>query len=577
MAFYEQHIHPKPTTFLSKYIFSFDHKVIARQFIWYGIIGLGLGGMMAMLIRWTLSNPGVPFPVLGNLLFPMSGGVVPPDSYAMLFTMHGTIMIFYAITPLLIGAFGNFCIPLMIGARDMAFPAMNMLSFWLAVLSAVILVASLFVPLGAAAGGWTAYPTLSTLIGSPGVGQTLWAIAIFVLGVSSTMGAINYITTVITLRAPGMGYFDMPLTVWGLWLTAILNAIFLPVLGAGGLLLVFDRVFGTQFFLAGAAATNGTGDPVLFQHVFWIFGHPEVYILILPAWGMVSDILSFFSRKPAFGAKATALAMTSITILSTLVYGHHMYTTQMSPLLTQTFMTLTMTISIPSAIFFANWLGTLWRGSIRFTSPMVFSMGVVFVFGLGGLTGLYLGTVTTDLYLHDTYFVVGHFHYTMAASVLLGSFAAIYFWFPKMFGKMMCEKLAAAHFWITFLGLNGVFMGMMMVGYGGMHRRLYDPFIYEYLQKLIPLNALVTTSALLMGIGQIPFLINFVHTLFFKKEMASDNPWEVGTLEWTIPSPAPHYNFKDIPVVKCGPHELGNPNLTTGRDFQYQTEELVKG
>ncbi|MBT7608605.1 MAG: cytochrome-c oxidase [Bacteriovoracaceae bacterium] len=577
MAFYEQHIHPKPTTFLSKYIFSFDHKMIARQFIWYGILGLGLGGMMAMLIRWTLSNPGVPFPVLGNLFFPMSGGVVPPDSYAMLFTMHGTIMIFYAITPLLIGAFGNFCIPLMIGARDMAFPAMNMLSFWLAVLSAIILVASLFVPLGAAASGWTAYPTLSTLIGSPGVGQTLWAIAIFVLGISSTMGAINYITTVITLRAPGMGYFDMPLTVWGLWLTAILNAIFLPVLGAGGLLLVFDRVFGTQFFLAGAAATNGTGDPVLFQHVFWIFGHPEVYILILPAWGMVSDILSFFSRKPAFGAKATALAMTSITILSTLVYGHHMYTTQMSPLLTQTFMTLTMTISIPSAIFFANWLGTLWRGSIRFTSPMVFSMGVVFVFGLGGLTGLYLGTVTTDLYLHDTYFVVGHFHYTMAASVLLGSFAAIYFWFPKMFGKMLCEKLALTHFWITFLGLNGVFMGMMMVGYGGMHRRIYNPFIYEYLEKLIPLNALITTAALLMGIGQIPFLINLVSTLFFKKEMAPDNPWEVGTLEWTIPTPAPHYNFKNIPVVKCGPHEFGNPNLTTGRDFQYQTEELVKG
>ena len=576
MAFYEQHIHPKPTTFLSKYIFSFDHKVIGKQFVWYGIIGLGLGGMMALLIRWTLSNPGVPFPVIGKFIFCETGGIIPPDSYAMLFTMHGTIMIFYAITPILIGAFGNFCIPLMIGARDMAFPAMNMLSFWLAVLSAVILVASLFTPLGAAASGWTAYPTLSTLIGSPGVGQTMWAVAIFVLGISSTMGAINYITTVITLRAPGMGYFDMPLTVWGLWLTAILNAIFLPVLGAGGLLLVFDRVFGTQFFLAGAAATSGSGDPVLFQHVFWIFGHPEVYILILPAWGIVSDILSFFSRKPAFGAKATALAMTSITILSTLVYGHHMFTTQMSPLLTQTFMTLTMTISIPSAIFFANWLGTIWKGSIRFTSPMVFSMGVVFVFGLGGLTGLYLGTVSTDLYLHDTYFVVGHFHYTMAASVLLGSFAAIYFWFPKMFGKMMCEKLAMAHFWITFLGLNGVFMGMMMVGYGGMHRRLYNPFIYEYLEKLIPLNAFITTSALLMGVGQIPFLINFVHTLFFKKEEAPDNPWEVGTLEWTIPSPAPHYNFKDIPVVKCGPHELGNPNLTSGRDFQYQTEELVK-
>lgn len=389
------------------------------------------------------------------------------------------------------------------------------------------------------------------------------------------MGAVNYITTIIVLRAPGMGYFDMPLSIWGLGLTAILNAIFLPVLGAGLLLLIFDRVFGTTFFLAGAAATSGTGDPILFQHVFWIFGHPEVYILILPAWGIVSDLLSFFARKPAFGAKATALAMTSITILSTVVYGHHMYTTQMSPLLTQSFMTLTMTISIPSAIFFANWLGTIWKGSIKFPTPMIFSLGVVFVFGLGGLTGLYLATVTTDLYLHDTYFVVGHFHYTMAASVLLGGYAAVYFWMPKMFGKMLNETLGHIHFWLTFLGLNGVFMGMMIVGYAGMHRRIYNPFVYEFLERLIPMNTFVTYSALLMGVAQFFFVINFVYTIFFKKEKASDNPWEVGTLEWTIPSPAPVYNFKEIPVVKCGPHEFGNPNLTGDRDFQYQTEELV--
>jgi cytochrome c oxidase subunit 1 len=574
MAFYEQHIHPKPTTFLSKYIFSFDHKVIGKQFLWYGILFLFVGGLMALMIRWTLAFPGQPFPVIGSYLFPETGGAVPPDTYAMLFTMHGTIMIFYAITPILIGAFGNFCIPLMLGARDMAFPLLNMLSFHLAVISGLLLMGSLFTPLGAAAGGWTSYPTLSTLIGSPGVGQTLWSLAIFVLGVSSTMGAVNYITTIITLRAPGMGYFDMPLTVWGLGLTAVLNAIFLPVLGAGVLLLIFDRVFGTTFFLAGAAATTGTGDPVLFQHVFWIFGHPEVYILILPAWGIVSDLLSFFSRKPAFGAKATALAMTSITILSTLVYGHHMFTTQMSPLLTQTFMTLTMTISIPSAIFFTNWLGTLWKGSIRFHSPMLFSLGVVFVFGLGGLTGLYLGTVTTDLYLHDTYFVVGHFHYTMAASVLLGGFAATYFWMPKMFGTLMNEFWAKIHFWITMLGLNGVFFGMMLVGYGGMHRRIYNPFIYEFTQKLIPINTFTTWSAIVMGFAQIIFVVNFVHAVFFKKQKAGDNPWEVGTLEWTIPSPAPHYNFKEIPVVKCGPHELGNPNVS-GKDFQYQTEELA--
>jgi cytochrome c oxidase subunit 1 len=576
MAFFEQHIHPAPKTFISKYIFSFDHKVIAKQFLWYGIFFLGIGGMMALLIRWTLAFPGEAFPVLGPLLFPDSAGVVPPDTYAMLFTMHGTIMIFYAITPILIGAFGNFCIPLMIGARDMVFPTLNMLSFWLAVVSAVLLLAGLFTPLGAAAGGWTSYPTLSTLIGSPGAGQTLWAMALFIVGISSIMGAINYITTVIVLRAPGMGYFDMPLTVWGLWLTAILNAIFLPVLGAGLLLLIFDRVFGTTFFLAGAAATSGTGDPILFQHVFWIFGHPEVYILILPAWGIVSDLLSFFARKPAFGAKSTALSMTAITILSTVVYGHHMYTTSMSPLLTQTFMALTMTISIPSAIFFANWLGTIWKGSIRFTSPMLFALGVVFVFGLGGLTGLYLATVTVDFYLHDTYFVVGHFHYTMAASVLLGGFAGTYFWMPKMFGKMMNEFWGKVHFWLTMIGLNGLFTGMMVVGYAGMHRRLYNPFVYDFLQRLIPINMFVTYCALFMGAAQIIFVINFVHTVFFKKEDAKQNPWEVGTLEWTIPSPAPSHNFDHIPQVNCGPHEFGNPNLTSGRDFQYQTEELVK-
>lgn len=574
MAFFEQHIHDAPKTFLSKYVFSFDHKVIAKQFLWYGIAFLGIGGMMALMIRWTLAFPGEPFPVIGQFLFPHTNGVVPPDTYAMLFTLHGTIMIFYAITPLLIGAFGNFCIPLMIGARDMVFPTLNMLSFWLAFVSAVLLLASLFTPLGGAAGGWVSYPTLSTLIGSPGVGQTLWCLALFVLGVSSTMGAVNYIATIITLRAPGMGYFDMPLTVWGLWLTAILNAIFLPVLGAGLLLLTFDRVFGTTFFLAGASATSGSGDPILFQHVFWIFGHPEVYILILPAWGVVSDLLSFFARKPAFGAKSTALAMTSITLLSTVVYGHHMYTTQMSPLLTQSFMMLTMTISIPSAVFFANWLGTIWKGSIRFTTPMLFSLGVVFVFGLGGLTGLYLATVSTDLYLHDTYFVVGHFHYTMAASVLLGGFAGTYYWFPKMFGRMMNETLGKFHFWITMLGLNGVFMGMMIVGYAGMHRRIYNPFVYEYLQKLIPINMFITVSALTMGVGQLFFVYNCIYTMV-KGPKATQNPWDVGTLEWTIPSPAPHYNFETIPVVKCGPHEIGNPNLK-GRDFQYQTEELVE-
>ncbi len=575
MAFFEQHIHEEPKTFLSKYVFSFDHKVIAKQFLWYGIFFLLIGGLMALMIRWTLANPTDPFPIIGWLLFPETNGVITPDTYAMLFTMHGTIMIFFAITPILIGSFGNYCIPLMIGARDMVFPTLNMLSFWFSMAAGILMLYSLVVPMGAASGGWTSYPTLSTLVGSPGSGQTLWLVSLFLFGISSTMGAVNYITTVITLRAPGMGYFDMPLTVWGIWLTSILNAIFVPVLGSGLLLLVFDRVFGTTFFLAGAAATTGTGDPILFQHVFWIFGHPEVYILILPAWGIVSDLLSFFSRKPAFGAKSTVLSMTTISVLSIVVYGHHMFTTQMSPLLTQSFMTLTMTISIPSAIFFTNWLGTIWKGSIRLTSPMLCSLGVVFVFGLGGLTGLYLATVTTDMYLHDTYFVVGHFHYTMAASVLLGGFAGIYYWFPKMFGRMMNECLAKIHFWCSFIGVNGVFFGMLLVGYGGMHRRIFNPFVYDFLEKLMPLNSFITVSAIFLGLSQSFFVYNFIASLI-KGKKAPDNPWNVGTLEWTIPSPAPVYNFKEIPVVKCGPHELGNPSLPEGKDFQYQTEELVK-
>ena len=574
MAFFEQHAHPVPKTFLGKYIFSFDHKVIAKQFLWSGLFFLGVGGIMALLIRWTLAYPGQSFPILGSILFPHTNGIVPPDTYAMLFTQHGTIMIFYAITPLLIGAFGNLCIPLMIGCRDMAFPLLNMLSYWFFFISGALLLSALFTPLGAAAGGWTSYPTLALKFGSPGVGQTLWYMAIFTIGVSSILGAVNYITTIITLRAPGMGYFDMPLTIWGIWMTAILNAIFVPVLGAGCLLVIFDRVFGTSFFLAGAAATSGSGDPILYQHVFWIFGHPEVYILILPAWGIVSDLLSFFSRKPAFAAKATALSMVSISVLSILVYGHHMFTTQMSPLLTQSFMTLTMTISIPSAIFFGNWLGTIWKGSIRLDTPMLYSLGVVFVFGLGGLTGLYLGTTTVDFYLHDTYFVVGHFHYTMAASVLLGGFAGIYYWMPKMFGTMMSEFWGKIHFWLTMLGINGVFMGMLFIGYGGMHRRIYNPFYYEELRRLIPMNEFVTISALLLGGSQFIFLFNFLWSVWNGKKAVA-NPWKVGTLEWTIPSPAPSYNFKEIPVVKCGPHELGNPNLKDGKDFQYQTEKLV--
>ena len=436
------HIHAEPTSFWRKHVFSIDHKVIAKQFMWFGLLWLFIGGLMAMMIRWQLANPGQPVPVIGGMLFPRTGGVIDPASYNMLFTMHGTIMIFLGLTPVLIGAFGNWCIPLMIGARDMIFPLLNCLSFWAAFLGGAVGLYSMFVPLGATEAGWTGYPTLSTTVGTQGTGETWWAVAVFLIGLSSIMGGINYITTIIRLRAPGMKWSDMPLTVWGLFFTAVLNVLFLPVIGSAMLLLIMDRVFGTSFYVPASIMSGGNGgDPILYQHLFWIFGHPEVYILILPAWGIVADMLSFFARKPAFGYRVTVGAMAAVTVLSAIVYGHHMFTTGMSAMLGESFMLLTMIISVPGEILFFNWLHTIWKGSIRLTSAMLFSLGVIFVFGLGGLTGLYLATISTDIFLHDTYFVVGHFHLTMAASALFGAFSATYFFFPKMFSRMMSERL----------------------------------------------------------------------------------------------------------------------------------------
>ncbi len=561
----------EPGNFLSRYIFSQDHKVIGAQFLFYGLFFLAVGGLLALLIRWQIAMPGQPIPVVGKFLFPSLNGAIPPEGYTMIITMHGTIMIFFAITPMLIGAYGNFCIPLMIGAGDMAFPFLNMLSFWVMFLSGGILFGSFFVPGGAAAAGWTAYPPLSTNVGTPGLGQTLWCVSLFLAGASTLMGAINYTTTIIMMRAPGMGFFRMPLTIWGMFLASVLNALFVPVIAAAILMLFLDRVADTGFFIAGATATAGSGDPLLFQHLFWIFGHPEVYILILPAWGIVSDLLAIFSRKPAFGYRATALSMSTIVVLSTIVYGHHMFTVGLSPGLGQAFMTLTMLISIPSAILFLNWLGTLWRGAIRLEPPMLFALGVVFVFGMGGLTGLYLGAITTDIYLHDTAFVVGHFHYTMAASVLFGSFAAIYFWFPKMFGRRLDQNLAAFHFWFTFVPLNLVFFPMLVLGHAGMPRRLYDPATYEYLRQFKPYTQLITFAALVMGLAQIVFVYNLIRSAL-KGPQAERNPWEATTLEWSAASPPPHGNFPTAPSVFRGPHEHSRPDMAD-RDWLGQWED----
>jgi cytochrome c oxidase subunit 1 len=553
-------------------VFSTDHKVIAKQFLALGLAFLAVGGFMAMLIRWQLANPGQPVPVVGGLLFGPSGGVISPVAYTSLFTMHGTIMIFFAVTPILIGAIGNFCIPLLIGARDMAFPRLNMLSVWTMVAATTTLTVSFFAPLGAPEAGWTAYATLSTAIGTPGLGQTLWVVAIYLNGASSIMGAVNYITTIIRERAPGMGWFRMPLTVWGFLFTSILNALFVPVVAAGMVLLFFDRVFGTQFFIAGATVKGG-GDPILYQHLFWLFGHPEVYILILPAWGVVSDLLSFFARKPAYGYRMTVYSMIAIVVLSSLVYGHHMFTTGMSPMLGESFMVLTMIISVPTTLLFVNWLGTIWRGAIRMTTPMLYCLGLVFTFAIGGLTGLYLADIVADVYLHDTYFVVGHFHLIMAAALLLAVFAAITFWFPKMFGRMMSEPLGKLHFWLTIVTLNLVFCGQLALGYAGMQRRLYDPSVYEFLRPLFPWNRLISHAAFVLGAAQLVFVVNFFWSLR-RGRPAPVNPWQVGTLEWTIPSPPPPHNFERVPVVLRGPHELGNPAVRArlGKDWLAQDE-----
>jgi cytochrome c oxidase subunit 1 len=482
-------------------------------------------------------------------------------------------MIFFAITPILIGAFGNYTIPLMIGARDMAFPKLNMLSFWFFLVSQVLVLVSFGVQLGTAGAGWTTYAPLSTNVGTPGHGQTLVVLAIFVTGVATIMGSVNYVTTVIRFRAPGMTYMRMPLTVWGLWLTAILNVLFVPVLGSAALLLLMDRMFGTEFFVAGVA--GGKGDPILFQHLFWIFGYPEVYILILPAWGIVSDFVCFFGRKPAYWYKGSVYAMSAVCVLSAVVYGHHMFLTGMNPLLGQGFMLLTLIISVPAEVLFLNWLHTIWKGSIRPTVPMLFSLGMIFVFGLGGLTGVFLGTISTDLYLHDTMFVVGHFHFTMAAASFLASFAGIYFWFPKMFGRQMNQTLGKWHFWGSVVFITLVFGGQMVAGYSGQQRRLYDPYQYTFLKHLQPLNVYTSFAGFALGLFQLIFLYNFVASIFRGKK-AEKNPWQVSTLEWELPSPPAYHNFDVVPTIIRGPHEYANPEgvKALGRDWLTQTEEV---
>ncbi len=549
--------------FIRTYIFSTDHKMIGRQFLFSSVLMLVVGGLLAMMMRWELAWPETPVPFTSWISEPymyaepehgLYGAYMDPAFYNSLFTMHATIMIFFVVMPFMVGGFGNFLIPLMIGAADMAFPVLNMLSFWTAVPAIVLILYSFFVEGGAAGGGWTMYASLSAdaTYGAGGQGVNLWIISLLILGFSSLMGSINYITTVINMRAPGMTWFRMPLVIWSLFVTAILLLLALPVLTAALGMLLFDRTMGTSFFLPA-----GGGEPLLWQHLFWFFGHPEVYILVLPAMGVTSDILSAFSRKPIFGYHAMAFSMIALAFLSWIVWGHHMFLSGMNPVLGTAFMLTTMVIAIPSAIKTFNWLGTLWGGTIRFTSPMLFALGFVSNFVIGGLSGIYMAVTPVDIFIHDTYFIVAHFHYVVAG-IIFGMFAALYYWFPKLFGRMMNEPLGKLHFALTYIFFNGAFFPMHFLGVAGHMRRIYNPLQYEFLVDLQWWNVFITMSAFCLGAAQLIFLFNFVWSLFAGKK-AERNPWQANTLEWTAPSPPPHGNFETVPTVYRGPYEYSSP------------------
>jgi cytochrome c oxidase subunit 1 len=558
--------------FIRTYVFSTDHKMIGRQYLFYGLFMMVLGGLLAMLVRWQLAWPESAVPGFGWVPEPfMFEGIIPPETYNAMFTMHATIMIFFVVMPILVGAYGNFLIPLMIGARDMAFPVLNMLSFWVALPAAIIMLAGFFVPGGHAAGGWTSYAPLSADPVFTGVewGQNLWIISLIILGFSSMMGSINYITTIINMRAPGMTFFRLPLTVWSLFIVAILVLLAIPVLTSALAMLLFDRLFGTTFFLPA-----GGGEPLLWQHLFWFFGHPEVYILILPAMGVASDVLSTFSRKPIFGYRSMVYAMVGIGFLSWIVWGHHMFQSGMNPALGVSFTVTTMIIAVPSAIKTFNWLGTIWGGTLRFTVPMLNALAFVAMFVIGGLSGIFMASTPVDIFIHDTYYIVAHIHYVVFGGSVFGIFTAIYYWFPKMFGRMMNDPLGKIHFWGTFIFFNCTFFPMHILGVGGHMRRIYNPLQYEFLQSLQPINIFITVSAIGLGLAQIPFVINFFWSLFGGRR-AERNPWQANSLEWVAPTPTPHGNFDTIPTVYRGPYEYSSPEVP--EDYLPQDRQLTTG
>ncbi len=570
----DHHDHHHEETFISKYIFSQDHKMIAKQFLITGIIWAFIGVMFSVLFRLQLAWPNESFPILEMLLGGWAeGGKLAPSFYYGLVTMHGTIMVFFVLTAGLSGTFSNLLIPLQIGARDMASPFLNMLSYWFFFAAGVVMAISLFVQTGPATGGWTVYPPLSALPeASPGsgLGMTLWLFSMVLFIVSSLLGGLNYITTVLNMRTKGMTMMRMPLTIWAFFFTAILGVLSFPVLLSGCILLLFDRSLGTNFYLSdifigGEPLVNAAGDlmqggsPILFQHLFWFLGHPEVYIVILPAMGMVSEVLATNAKKPIFGYKAMVLSILAITVLAFLVWAHHMFISGMNPFVGSIFVLFTLLIAVPSAIKVFNWIATIWRGNISFTPAMLFAIGFVSLFISGGLTGIYLGNSALDIPLHDTYFVVAHFHIVMGMAAGYGLFTGVYHWFPKLFnGRMMNRTLGYFHFWVTFIGSYCIFWPMHYMGMTGVPRRYFQFDTFETFNVYQDLNVFITVAAIVVFFGQFLFVINFFYSAVKGPRMKNLNPWKSNALEWTTPMKPGHGNWPGaIPSVHRWAYDYG--------------------
>jgi len=582
--------HHHEETFVSKYIFSHDHKMIGKQFlitaVFMGIIAM----MLSILFRIQLAYPGESSDFLSFFLGEKwaPNGVLKEDMYLGLVTIHGTIMVFFLLTGGLSGTFSNILIPLQLGARDMASGFLNMLSYWFFFLSSLLMTVSLFVESGPAMAGWTIYPPLSALptaVSGSGLGMTLWlfSMAIFIAG--SLVGSLNYIVTVINLRTTGMTMTRMPLTIWAFFVTAILGVLSFPVLLSAALLLIMDRLAGTSFYLSdiivgGEMLANHGGSPLLFQHLFWFLGHPEVYIVLLPALGLSSEIIATNARKPIFGYKAMIGSILAIGFLSFIVWGHHMFITGMNPFLGSVFVFTTLLIAIPSAVKVFNYLTTLWRGSLVLTPAMLFAIGLVSTFITGGVTGIILADSALDIAIHDTYFVVAHFHIVMGMSAVFGMFAGVYNWFPKMYGRMMNTRLGYVHFWITIIGAYGVFFPMHFVGLAGAPRRYYDYSVYnEFNQNsfdmIMDLNVIVTGFAIFAALGQGLFLFNFFYSIY-RGPKAPQNPWNSNTLEWTTPVEHIHGNWPgELPTVHRWPYDYSKPGAES--DFIPQTVPLAEG